>query len=63
MLYTGCLIKNGQKFKGDSTHSNKQLSSKNTWSELKRKGADAFRNMLPVNIKAPFYCEFLEELR
>ena len=63
MLYTGCLIKNGQKFKGDSTHSNKQLSSKNAWSEITHKGAGAVGNKAHANPKAPFHFEFSEELR
>lgn len=41
-------------FRDDSTHLNKQLSSENSWSDMKRKGTDAFRNLLNTNIKASF---------
>lgn len=41
-------------FRGDSTHLNKQLSSKIAWSEMKLKGAGAFRNLLHTSIKASF---------
>lgn len=53
-IYTGCFIKDGKTYRGDGTHLMNNFHQKNAWSEIERKGAGAYGNLVHANIEAPF---------